>query len=362
MDITPDDLTENNEANSTIDEIREHLDGVRKTLPGGSITTAISDTIGGINITQTPGAVPYSRDQQGFAFFTRPTMNMTAGNLRLKRNLARLLDDRPDSIRRMIRASLDIDAELEGYPSKLLNPMQSFIPILTNQLINISGFPDKEAIPWVSKPGYYKEVVSFVDNATDYNESFEVTANFRNIPGDPITEMMSAWVDYASLVFQGTLIPKAKYLVRNQIDYQTRIYRLVLDPTRKYVQNIFATNAAYPLNAPVGARATIEETGPLTQVNNQISIRFQCIGFMSYDDILVDEFNAVVCRGNSDMKDQYRELELTKLEDFEKSLFNHKAYPRINPKTMELEWWVYTELYAKMLGLTPESINTDEIF
>lgn len=351
MAITPDDLNETNDADLTIDDIRGEIDSTFKSTGMGSYSTAITDTLRGINLLQTPGAVPFSRDLQGFTFFTRPTMNMNDANLRLKRSLARLLDDRPDSLRRWIRASLDVDAESAGYPSALLDPRQAFITILTNQLIDITGFPDKEVTPYTSKPGLYQEVISFVDSGSDFLGSFEVTANFRNIPGDPITTMMAVWNDYASLAFQGTIIPKHRYLVTKRVDYQTRIYRLVMDPTKRYVQDIFAANAAFPLNAPVGARAAVEAGGPLAQVNNQISIRFHCVGFISNDDILVDEFNAAGIRANSSLKDKYRVSDLVKLEEYDKPLFRSDAYPRINPNTMELEWWVDADKYARMLGV-----------
>lgn len=360
MAITPDDLSESNGAEMTTTEIREEIDSILKSTPMGSLATAISDTLRGINVTQTPGAVPFSKDLQGFTFFTRPTMNMVDSNLRRRRSLAKLLDNRPDSLRRMIRACFDYEADASGYPSALLDPQQAFIPILTNQLINISGFPDKEVQVWTSKPGYYKESVSFVDSVSDYYETYEVTANFRNIPGDPITEMMACWCDYSSLVFQGILIPKHKYLVRHQVDYQTRIYRLILDPTRRYVQNIFAANAANPLNAPVGARATVEETGPQTTVNNQISVRFHCIGFISNDDILIDEFNACVVKSNGAMSDQFRNANMVKLQEYDKRLFNHRSYPRINPTTLELEWWTDADLYARMIGALGDDIVDDD--
>lgn len=363
MDITPDDLKQNQNAELTTDEVRDAIDSAWSTTPSGPYASAITDTLRGINITQTPGAVPFSRDLQGFAFFTRPTMNMAAGNLRLRRSLARLLDNREDSLRRYIRACLDADALQAKYPSSLLNAQYPFIPILTNQLISISGFPDKEAIAWDSKPGYYKEVVSFIDSTSDFLGSYEVNANFRNIPGDPVTEMIAAWIDYASLAFQGIIIPKHKYLVRNQVDYQTRIYRIILDPTRKYVQNIFAANAAFPLSAPTGARATIEEGGPLTQVNNQISVRFHCVGFIANDDILVDEFNAVVTRANNSMRDDFRTQDLVKLQEYDKPIFKHDCYPYINPNTMELEWWVDADLYSRTMGVSSEeNQNVDNIY
>ena len=45
-------------------------------------------------------------------------------------------------------------------------------------------------------------------------------------------------------------------------------------------------------------------------------------------------------------------------------LFNYLGYPRINPMTFELEWWVYTDQYVAMTGESNQEhaeVNLDEV-
>jgi hypothetical protein len=91
---------------------------------------------------------------------------------------------------------------------------------------------------------------------------------------------------------------------------------------------------------------------------DQISITFRCAGAMYNDDILVDEFNRTQALFNSNMSPSnfsgsgqstknssgYRMLALNELE-----LFNNTGYPRIDPVTYELQWWIDNTTYQRML-------------
>ncbi|MNR59640.1 hypothetical protein D3C85_1809440 [compost metagenome] len=62
------------------------------------------------------------------------------------------------------------------------------------------------------------------------------------------------------------------------------------------------------------------------------------------------------------MKDENRENVMHLLYPWEKSYFNYRAYPRINPINMELEWWVpkaeYEALKAGNVKLAPAPTTT----
>jgi hypothetical protein len=91
---------------------------------------------------------------------------------------------------------------------------------------------------------------------------------------------------------------------------------------------------------------------------DQISITFRCAGAMYNDDILIDEFNRTQGLFNSHMNPSnfsgfgqntrnltgYRMLQLNELE-----LFNNAGYPRIDPVTYELQWWIDSQTYQRML-------------
>jgi hypothetical protein len=154
------------------------------------------------------------------------------------------------------------------------------------------------------------------------------------------------------------MMPYPDAIVENEIDYQTRIYRLVLDPKMKFVQKIGACGAAFPMASPLGASFNFASDTPYMRDNDQLSIPFKAIGASYLDPILISEFNQVVQEFNPDMKDSRRSRNYKKLIGNDGRYFNFRGYPRINPTTYELEWWVdgpeYTE-FRKLLGDTDES-------
>ena len=344
----------------------------------GSLKNAIGSSIFGINHRQTPGAIPHNRDYHGLTFFTRPDMNLTDGNLRDCRQLGPLLTTEHESIPSAIRCLLDtriMKNMTESATTQLVDDNQAFIPMLTNHLLSISGWPDMMAPTMTSQEGVYKESFSMVDGIVLNYSTYSVTANFRNIPGDPITSLFHYWLIYASNVAQGVMMPYLDNLINNTIDYQTRIYRLVLDHTKTYVKKIGACGAAFPLSNPIGAAFNYEHGAPINDANHQISIPFQCMGFMVLDDILISEFNqttglrnpvlhqeataielAIANLGNEYTDDAYNIARVSdryiKLAPNELSVCNNLGYPHINLHTYELGWYISNDDYATIFNST----------
>jgi len=346
------------------EKIKDVVDRVFSNTSTGSISSAITDTIIGLNHRQQPNSVQINRDYYGLTFFTRPRMNMSSDNLRQVREFSPLLTTVDKSLPRAIRAILDTECrntELHKFDHgcSLVDDNQSFIPILTNQLISMSGWPDIDVPTYTSKPGAYKEEYGHVDGITRIYSSYDITANFRNLSGDPIIPLFLTWVHYASLAFTGILVPYYDSLIENEIDSVTRIYRLVLDPSKKYVQKIAACGYGFPVNCPIGNVFNFESGEPLNRANDQITIRFRCFGAIYNDPILIDEFNKTVQITNSDMSDGFREKTHVKLNADTAVLFNHQGYPRIHPDTWELEWWVRKEKYQQLLGSSTSAESDD---
>lgn len=346
--ITKEILSDDGPSRKTTEPVRnlavgDALDEVLANTSNGPVSTAISQTIYGLNHRNQPNAVPMNKDYFGLTFFTRPRMNMSTENLQQVRKFAPLLTTNQTSLPRVIRCLLDSESgkrNTDVYGSPLVDPEQAFIPILTNQLVSMGGWPDIEVPTWTSKAGAYREEYSMADGVTDIHRAYDITANFRNIPGDPITTLFLTWCHYQSLVFQGILIPYPEMIIENEIDYQTRIYRLVLDESRRYVQKIAACGAAFPTSTPIAASFNFESDQPINRSNDQVSVTFRCMGAMYQDDILIAEFNETVQGQNGHMKDSERERYMMKIPSASILLFNHSGYPRINPDTYELEWWI----------------------
>lgn len=330
------------------------VEDISQTNLGLSMSRAITDNLYGINHRQVPGAIPINKDQYGLTFFTRPQLNLTTANLRNVRLMVPLLSSDEISYQRAIRTLLD-PRLMAGYAEGLagaqkiscpiVDPEQAFIPILSNNLVSISGWPDIVVPTFTSPEGVYKESHTMVDGVTVNFNTYDITATFRNSRGDPITSMLFYWTHYMSNVFEGNLLPYPDFLMRNELDYNTRIFRLVLDSSKRYVQRIAACGAAIPIGVPVGAAFDYNSDKPYNDATAQISIPFKCTGAIYQDDILVWSFNKTVTTFNPSMKDEFRDNDMVKLSPEYLDIFNNRGYPRINPEGYELEWWVRKSLY-----------------
>lgn len=343
----------------TSQNIKDTLDDIFARTGTGQLSTAMFDTVYGINFRQQPNNVPINKDYYGLTFFTRPQMNMTSENLRQVRLFTPMITTERNSLPRMIRAALDSDAEYRGHGTKLVDPYQAFIPILSNQLENMSGWPDVTLPTFTSKPGVQQEEFSYADGIARNYKSYDMRANFRNIQGDPITALFLTWVYYASMVAEGILVPYPDFIINNTVDYQTRIYRLILDESREFVTNIAAT-IAYPLDSPIGNKFNFDSDGPINQGNNKISIGFRCLGAEYNDPILIYEFNQTVVKANNNMggTDKDRSAYFQRLVPAEYNLFNHRVYPYIDPTTYRLQWWVpLTEYNQVLTGSTDNPLD-----
>lgn len=340
------------------------------TQPIGSINQAISNTLYGINSTGVKGVLPENRDSKGYVFFTRPQLNLTVGNIVNIRRLYSLLNTDVNSVHRYVRCLLDprlanytstseknseieLDAsqkDIIKYDNKtkstLLNNKLAFIPVLTNTIMDMSGWPDLTANAFTSKAGVRKEQYIQIDSSIDIFESFDLDCTFRNIKDEPILLMMQTWLLYAACVFEGLMNPYPDMIAENEIDYNTRIYRLIMDESGRYVKKIAATGAGFPINVPTGKIFDYTSTNYMEN-NKELNIRFKCVGAMYNDDILIQEFNATSLIFNKDLKEVLSydgkdgsTVNFEKIPFELRDTFNHRGYPIIDTTTYELEWWV----------------------
>lgn len=333
--------------------IGDYIDQIVRNIGQSPRDSTISNTFYGLNVTGRNAAIPVNTENHGYTFFTRPLMNMSYNNLAIDRVLSNLLTEEPQSIQRMVRAYLDprhIKLDRGNFDAPGIDPKNPFIPLLSNNLISMSGWPDFTINTHTSQPGLYREEYSYVDDVPYEYRTFDLQTSFRNLAGDPISFMLLMWGWYMGLVYEGRIMPYPDLVMKNEIDYNTRIYRLVMDPSKTFITRIGATGASFPMTAPIGTIFNHEGDGaetPFETATNQITCSWRCMGFTYYDTILIYEFNALTEMFNIDMEEGRRERAMVKLQPQEKYFFNYSAYPRINEFTMELEWWVYKDLYQR---------------
>lgn len=335
------------------------LDEFFSSSPIGSLDKAIGNNIYGINHQQTHGAVPSSKDAYGFTFIVRPQLNLQTDNIRNIRQFYGMLTNESLTIQHTTRCLLD-PRIMAGYSTSKFTvpPLQSsivdnenaFFAILANNIQSVSGWPDSTMPTWSSKPGLFKEVYSLPDGLVRNFGQFTLDCTFRNTVGSPIIYMMHIWQLYMQYVKLGTIVPYHDYNCTTTLDFNTRIYRLTLDQQKNTVTGLYATGWAYPISNSVGQFADFNKETPYNEQIKDITVRFQCHGFELLDDILVYEFNQTVAIFKRAMRDAVREQHMVKLTKLEKMYLKYRGYPRINPQTYELEWWVPKDLYAVYIG------------
>lgn len=334
---------------------------VSRTQPIGSIDRAIGNNLYGINHRGIKGVLPQNKDEQGYVFFTRPQLNLTTENIRNYRKFYSLLNNKEDSSHRYARCLLDPRLHFNKITTTFLDHDLAFIPILTNTLKSSSGWPDVVNTSFVSKSGIRREQFAMVDGHVDILDSFDLDFTFSNIREEPTTLIFDTWLHYMSAVFEGVLTPYKDFIVENEIDYNTRIYRIILTENKKFVKKIACTGASYPLNLPTGRFFDYTEERPYTDQTKDIQVRFKCMGAIYNDDIIVKWFNEAVSIFNAEMRalndscekkllrgdvfdrnDPNKDLKVGNLEKIPDRLLlvlNFRGYPRINPVNMEFEWW-----------------------
>lgn len=302
-------------------------------------------------------------DYQGLTFFTRPYLNLTNRNISGIRRLSPLLTEDNQTIHHAIKLMLDTKqgVEYEG-DHPLTDNKQAFITVFSNLLTGLTGWPDETLDLYISSPGYKNEVYALADHVGSTLNTFSLTATFRNIEGDPINAILSTWLTYIKAVSYGTIVPYYEMIASRTIDYQTRIYRLVLDRSRRWIQKIACCGASVPVANPLGAAFNFAENKPIIEETNEQSVPFTCIGYTYNDPIIAKDFNSTVFYYNKLMTNDYRTNNMVKIPQEYLKLFNFKGYPLITHE-MELQWYVERLTYETTmgaLGLSPDLPINDE--
>lgn len=334
----------------------------------GSLDKAIGLNMYGINYQQAPTAVPRNKEQPGYTFFTRPQLNMQRDNIANARQFYNLMTDDPLSQERYIRCMLDprLAAGYVFQPNKQIAPVvgptvtcpildneNCFITNFTNDLMTITGWPEETMTFQRSKEDVYRGTRTQPNGVTMINSSYTVSATFRNTRNNPILKMIHYWMMYMSFTTTtGILRPYADFEAMDRLDCNTRIYRITLDAQRDKVTGIYACGAALPSANAISAFADYNRNTPISEVNKDFTISFECDGFLIFDPIMYYTFNSVVQAFCPGMRDANREGYMVKLSKAEQNYFRGVAYPRINPSDSSFEIWVPRGVYqARMQDL-----------
>lgn len=316
--------------------------------PFGSRKEAMSLELKGFRMQPGDANTPAQLERQGYVFFTRPHLNLSLRNCLRSRHMYQLLAAE-GSVQAYIRNILDpgLFESPERLNSPLVDHENVFIPLLTNAIKSLSGWPDYALETYTSQEGQAKEVHSMVDSKMDYLREFDLDATFHNMAEEPISRLFYIWERYEAMVFEGILNPYPLFIANNTIDYNTRIYRIITDRTDRYVSKIAATGASFPISLPTGEFANYNSSEVFTS-RKDITIRFKCNGALYFDDILKKEFNTAVMAFNRGIKEAALDGNIGSpdsnfldISNFDRrSVFKGFTYPYIDLNTDRLMWLV----------------------
>ena len=345
------------------------IDDMFSTAGIGSLDKAIGLNMYGVNYQQAPMAVPRNKEQPGYVFFTRPQLNLQGDNIRNVRQFYNLLTEKSSSQERYIRTMLDprlcngytvLNTQVPPIESPLMDQENAFIPILTNNAMTVTGWPEETMTFQRSKEDVYRGTFSQPNGITNINSSYTLSCTFRNTYNNPILKMMHYWLTYMGCTkVTGQLRPYPDYEAMDYLDCNTRIYRILLDAQRDRVTGIFACGAAAPSANSISQFADYNRQTPIADINKDITISFECDGFIIFDPILFYTFNSVVAAFCPGMRDGARASEMVLLEKSEQPFFNNICYPRIDPSTSKFELWAYQSIYNARMSQITDLINDD---
>lgn len=339
----------------------------------GALYTSMTRAFRGINHSNSNPALPANYDLHGYTFFTKPRMKLSDRNCLIDRSLMMLLNEDSLTIPRAIRAFLDPigsgsvtgftvpDASIknmEKYSSPLVDPLFPFITILSNSLVSLTGWPDINVDTFTSEQGVMREQWSMIDGTAKFHGAYDLNATFTNMRGDPLGLLFHVWAMAPALAYSDeTWIPWIDSILDNEKDYETRIYRLVMDQTKTFVQKIACTGASFPTATNTGASFNYDANKPLSDQVDTISTSFKCQGAMYYDPYTAIAFNITVVDFNPNMYPTTRKKNYTKIPPQYKKLFKDEGYPWINLSTSELEWYVPNNRYKEVVEAHKKGID-----
>lgn len=325
---------------------RDYIDDITLGRGYGKVTGIRDRQFIGINHRHTATNLPPNLDHNGHCFFVRPNLNLSRTNAIRMRQLARLVNNNPLSIEYWARMTLDPKLSTEErLSSPLVDNENPFIPLLSNTLRTLTNVPSLVAGVHTTERGIAKEVFSMIDDNVINYDAYSVTASFRNMNGNPLLILFYSWILAASGQYLGKIAPRWLDRMQRRMNYTSRIYRLVMDHTQTYVTNIWAPIYCFPISIETGSTFRYNIEDPYNMENDNIDVTFQCVGSVFNDDLLIQQFNTLQGMANPGMTDAMRKSHMVKIDKDEAVVLNYFGYPRINPETTELEWWVPKEIY-----------------
>lgn len=356
------DQNENNFTNYSGENIENRRELFNASLLQGTspgYTSPLITSLRGLRILgKGPAMMPLADNTIGLALVTRPQLNLTDDNISRSEKLVSLFGAGQYSMSGYIRGMLD-ERWAAGNPNVALDNNMPFITCLTEYLKTSTGFGDLQIQIDTSEPGLRQQVYQRVASKLEDNSAFSINQTYFNPKPNVLQGLFQIWEDYISEVTSGDrqVSPRDWYLMANRIDYDCRIYHLIMNKDTEYLEHIFATVQSIPVTYPAGAMANIDNTSGSLRGEGQddFSIQFASVG-MRFDEWgLIQSFNEHSFLYNPRLRPQVRNSFYRELNPTEYIPYSYGAYPLLLPRQAEvkgengqtalrtgikLTWWV----------------------
>lgn len=312
---------------------------VLKETEYGSYGRFIGHTTHGIHHELRSPLINTIPEGDAIVFFTKPYFNMRGNNLRGNRILTNLITyENYDNVGTLIRQTLDPDLIVPGDTNRIIDRESPWIPVLTNTLKSMSGWPDRIQPTYTSQAGARGEQYSMVDGVIDINGKFDLTMTFDKMDGDINGRLLETWMLMQSLQVDGIVWPYNWQEAYYEKNYDTSIFVLIMDVTNRFVIDIGRCISAFPINDNKGSKFNINNRR--TEKVTEFSVRFDCNLAEYSDPINILEFNLATARWNKEvynlMFESSHNLELVPRNE----LYKYKSLiPYIDLNTNELLWY-----------------------
>lgn len=347
-----------NYSGETLDKRKEIYDNALLDSGTPGYTAPLINSMRGIRILgKGPAMMPLADDTIGLSFVTRPQLNLADDNIKRSERLKVLMKGGQYSIASYIRGILD---ERWGAANKVvgLNNLMPFIPVLTEYLKTSTGFGDLQMQIKTTEPGIRDQVYQRVDSKLEENGLFTMSQTYFNPKPSIIPALFQFWESYISEVTSGDRLvsPRFKYLFGNRIDFDCRIYHLIMGADGEFLSHIFATVQSIPVTFPAGSQANIDNTQNTLRGEGQddFSVQFSSTAMRFNEDGLISSFNDHSYNYNPNLRPQVRDRFFRMLQPSEYQAYNYGAYPLllgvrndrrggvgIGRDGIKLTWWVH---------------------
>ena len=374
---------------------RINLDAVFKDTQLGVINKSISMTMTGMRTGHRKLITPTSKENYGFVFLTRPQLNLSSPNVHRHRPFMPLLSSNKSSIASWIRGTLDprwakygdiawgMNAIRETKSSDLsdggltydtvtpivnehasqVDNRSPFINIISNNVVQVSGFPDIDMPVFTADPNRIGHSFQMIDGTENLNMPVDITLTVQDVTGNPIYNLFRVLSLYPGRIYANQMIKYPDFIEQDTIDYNVRLYRILLSPNGRKVVHIGSTFPGFVQGVASGSRYDFSLETPYTE-DNMVSLRLM-FGGVEYDDpVLIDDFNMTVMSTNEDMRpidDNGTRPNMTKIPHHQINHFSYeRVYPFIDIDTYELEWWTTTERYNRIAAEIGQFYRADK--